>query len=142
MTRAPRTVDLDRVIASAPVNADAAHAVGRGGEPPVLAKRGTIDNHYALEPTKPLCRQNPDLRGVRFGRFTVVGYLGKRNRKQPALRLVRCACGVFEHRRAAAIKNPENLGDRCIECWELVYLKKEDFHRRTGRWPTDEELEP
>lgn len=67
----------------------------------------------------------PDLRGIRFGRFTVVGLAIKPKEKlgsdKPAAWVCRCDCGIFEHRRAKAIRNPSNSGDSCQACRQIAY---------------------
>ena len=74
--------------------------------------------------------QSIDLTGQRFGRFTVVGYLGPvgktlgKGRKRMALWLVRCACGAFEQRGARALRNPANADDCCGDCRNLKFLRQ------------------
>lgn len=58
--------------------------------------------------TKTFC----NLKGVRFGRFTVVGL----SRDVKARWVVRCACGTYEMRTAKAIKNELNTVDCCEKC--------------------------
>lgn len=69
-----------------------------------------------------------DLRGKKFGRFTVVG-IARDIRRQW---VVRCACGTYSTRSAKAIKNPENVQDRCEHCRHVAFLKREEVWRRTG----------
>jgi hypothetical protein len=69
-----------------------------------------------------------DLRGKRFGRFTVVGIYAEK----PALWVVRCDCGTYCTRKAKAIQNPANDFDRCTVCRDLLHLRRSDVFRRTG----------
>jgi hypothetical protein len=61
-----------------------------------------------------------DLTGIKFGRFTVVGYLRDMRKRW----LVRCVCGAFESRTAKAIRNPKNEEDRCQICRHTAHLRK------------------
>lgn len=56
--------------------------------------------------------QHGDLTGITFGRFTVIGL----SSELPGRWVVKCGCGGFETRRAAAIKNPNNSHDSCRAC--------------------------
>ncbi len=70
-------------------------------------------------PTRDLPRGTVDLRGIHFGRFTVVGLssqLRPSNSSRGAAWVVRCNCGNFAHRTAKAIRNPNNSTDSCEEC--------------------------
>lgn len=71
----------------------------------------------------------PDLRGFKFGRFTALGMAVD----HPKRWVVRCACGIYSLRSAKAIRNPSNSMDCCNECRHLLFLKREEFWRRTGR---------
>jgi hypothetical protein len=95
------------------------------------------EKHWKDNPPRciPFVRQttNPqsvDLTGTRYGRMTVVGYLGPvgktlgKSRKRMGLWLVRCACSAFEQRSTRAIKNPENSDDCCGDCRHLKYLQQ------------------
>lgn len=70
-----------------------------------------------------------DLTGVKFGRFTVLG-------RHTASKhwVVRCSCGVHSLRKGKAVKNPSNSVDRCDECRHLVFLRRENIHKRDGVW--------
>ena len=68
-----------------------------------------------------------DLTGVKFGRMSVVGYLGRGSWQ------CRCSCGNFTSRRAKAIRNKNNNVDACVECREVAYIKKTYDYIKTGK---------
>lgn len=74
--------------------------------------------------TPPPMRQTPHdapkLVGIRFGRFTVLGM----HKTLPGSWVVRCSCGDFEIRKAKAIRNPNNFGDRCVKCRNVAFERK------------------
>lgn len=69
----------------------------------------------------------PDLKGVKFGRFTVLGWIGGGKWQ------VRCSCGNYAARKTKAIRNPKNNNDCCELCRELLFLKREDTRKRTNK---------
>lgn len=112
---------FDAVLASTPQGAIAGRVTSKGVhyEPDV-----DFDTHLhwdAPPPKKPIpeaANNFEDMTGRKFGRFTVFGYFGKLNPKKKALWIVRCVCGDYELRHAAAIKNaPPN--DCCRVCFDL-----------------------
>ncbi len=78
-----------------------------------------------------------DLTGEKFGFFTVLGKhtTGKIGGK--VMWAVRCSCGKYETRRKKSIENPNNQYDRCGDCRELSFLKREEAFRRTGHNKVD-----
>lgn len=65
-----------------------------------------------------------DLSGIKLGELKVIGKAAGRKGW-----VVRCNCGMYEIRRAKAIQNKENWGDRCCLCLHLAYLKRKgDFN--------------
>lgn len=78
--------------------------------------------------TQPELRKNVpksiNLAGIKFGRFTVVGL----SKHKSGTWVVRCACGAYEDRKAKAIRNPENFGDRCTKCRAVAQ------ERRSYEW--------
>jgi hypothetical protein len=125
-----------KILASAPVNKQAAKVLG-GGEHWV--PRWRPDNVLRWDaPPKMKAVPNgvPNLVGIRFGRFTVIGLLDCEN-KDKAKWVCRCVCGTYEHRSAKAIRNPINVNDRCRHCGYLWNLKRRSFFERTGKWPED-----
>lgn len=133
------TVDYQALATSAPINRDAAIArdgVSRQGYEP--AKK-IVQRHWsAPPPLQPMPEGVVNRAGIKFGKFTVVGYL-ERNKKKGSLWLVRCTCGDYESRRGKAIDNPENAWDCCEKCRHVMTLRRSDHFRRTGKnKPIDE----
>lgn len=120
----------DRLLASSPVNRQAARVLGGGVhyEPKIKA-------HHRSWDAPPVMRQVPKdapaLVGMVSGRLTVVGLLAETSAHQAAW-VVRCTCGKYETRTAKAIRNPKNVGDRCYHCRHLEYLKHQDNRRQFG----------
>ncbi len=123
----------DRIAASVPANRMTSQVTGKGEhwEP----KKKIVQHHWDTPPAVIDPPSFLDLRGHRFGRFTVVGHLGKMaagiNAKP--MWLVRCTCGDYESRTAKACRNVANAADCCDKCRELLHLKREEYFRRTGR---------
>ena len=67
-----------------------------------------------------------DLTGKTQGRLKVIGYFGKKHW------LVKCNCGRYETRKAPAIKNPNNRGDRRQICRHLAFQKRNQEFLMTG----------
>lgn len=113
-----------------PVNKTAALVIGKG----VAYLPGKIDAdriHSELCPPirRHLLLTSDDLTGTRLGRLAVVGMHAKKNGRW----VVRCDCGIFEIRTAKGLRNPENRGDRCVECWKVAGAKKHHHYLTTGR---------
>lgn len=66
-----------------------------------------------------------NLTGTRFGRFTVIGMARLWKKKDRALWVARCACGMYETRSARAVKNARNVDDCCEQCRKV---KVANFH--------------
>jgi hypothetical protein len=131
---------FDKLLASRPVDSAAARTMARGVhyEPDkvIVQRHWTAPQKCSLI-TEQL-RSNVqfvDVTGESFGRFTVIGYLGKYSKKGPAYWLVRCACGDYESRTSKAVRNPENRGDRCEKCRHLTYLKRREVYLRNPTAP-------
>lgn len=74
-----------------------------------------------------------DLTGKRRGRLTVFGVLeGKTD-----MWCVRCDCGKYAIRRTKSLKKEDDGIDRCSLCQHFLYLRRDEFYRRTGK---DKEL--
>jgi hypothetical protein len=74
--------------------------------------------------------------GRKFGRFTVVGLAADYNPKKGARWAVKCACGDYETRKAAAINNPSNVVDCCRKCDHLWMVRKN--YNRLGPRPIED----
>lgn len=118
-----------------PVNSTAARVLGRGTHFDSGVKHGDAIYQDTPLPTRkpgPSARKDPsfiDLCGVQFGRFRVIGLSATASGRW----VVRCACGIYSLRSAKAIRNPNNDMDCCAECRNLLFLKRAELKRRTGR---------
>jgi hypothetical protein len=119
---------LDDLHARRPIDKTAAMVLAKG-ESFVSKKKIVAVHRDAPIKTKPTPYNSEDLTGAQFGSFTVCGLSVNHKGKW----VVRCRCGRWSLRRAAAIKNPANEGDCCEECRQLVYLRRSEYFRRTGR---------
>lgn len=121
-----------RILTSDPVDRTAARVMRPGIHWEPKLNPGCIEHWKDRPPTLPAPR--PDLTGTTFGRFTIVGYLGRKGNKTNKARwLARCACGAYEARRARTIR--ETCGeDMCIACRAVGAL-------RTGRAKTETTFE-
>ena len=128
---------LDRILSSNPVNATASRVTSKGihweSQNPPPEYHWHSDAPPKLKPVggngSPLF---VDLTGVRQGRLTVIGYLGKLNPKASARWLVRCDCGDYEARSARAIKQHRGNDEAC--CWNCDHLLK----IKAGHWKPKE----
>lgn len=138
-----RTVDFSRIAASAPLNRTAASVTSESRDCYVSkAKMGSA--HFGepprmREPTslEKINVQWTDLRGRKFGHFTVLGIFVPRQPGKLAVQLwvVRCVCGDYETRRSKAILNPENNRDRCGHCRQTEYLRNLESKKAHGIIP-------
>lgn len=121
------------IYARKPVNKTAARVVGAGTSYDCPVQINELEQDTPI-PTKKVMDNQPDLTGVRRGRFTVVGLYAE---SQPGKTkwVVRCDCGRYTLRGNRAIKNAENSQDRCHHCRHLVHLKRKDHMNRYGKWP-------
>ena len=94
----------------------------------------TADQRVPHELRNPLsiAPEHRRLIGHKFGRMTVLGMSFERA-KDHALWSVRCGCGIYTLRSAKAIRNPNNNWDCCEACRHLLYLKRKDIWKRTGK---------
>ena len=113
-----------------PVNSTAARVVSRGVH--YDSSKKIVQRHWDVPPPVRPVPKDPslqDLTGVKFGRFTVLGFYAEGN----GLWVVRCACGDYETRRTKSIKNPNNDQDRCENCRQLVELRRRAEFIATGK---------
>jgi hypothetical protein len=122
-----RTAVIGKVYTPVPVNGDAARVMRPGEHFDSKFMRASMEV-FDAPPTvvTPLPPRVEDLRGVRFGRFTVLGYHGAKRW------VVRCACGMFALRRTKAIKNEFNGEDRCEYCRATFVLREGRLPNRTN----------
>jgi hypothetical protein len=129
-----QTVDYNVLAASAPINAQAARDVSpeRNGYAP--NKRFGGDHWDAPPETIRIPWKLESLVGLKVGRLVVTGLLDAKNLKGKGAKwLCRCLCGNYTSRRAKALKNPANDGDRCDLCRHNVFLQREQFYLRNGK---------
>jgi hypothetical protein len=69
----------------------------------------------------------PDLRGQKFGAFTVQRWIGTAGRWE-----VVCICGVKEVRTTRAVRNLNNTFDACVDCRKPVGKLRSDIFKETG----------
>lgn len=127
------------IHARIPINKTAARVVSAGEQYVPNKKHGSYLHSELPLPTRRIPSDAPDLRGIRFGSFRVVG-LGEQGvgRRGNAPWVVRCDCGRYEHRTAKAIRNPRNTEDACNICRHTAFLKRRMAYleaKREGREP-------
>jgi|TARA_R110000782_G_C14567462_1_gene386936 hypothetical protein len=108
-----------------PVNRAAALVTGKGFK---YKSSKIIDSFHSISPS-PIDRKKCDYLRLRKGRLTVLGYLLNKTSKL----VVRCDCGIYTVRTVKAVNNQYNKADMCQECKHLIYLKKYEIYRRTGK---------
>lgn len=91
---------------------------------------------YECPDLKPVLPNSVDLRGIQWGRLTVVGLLAH-SRSSNAAWVCRCACGRFEVRTAKAIRLRVNPDEGCQQCDYVRHIRRRAYFDRHGRWPED-----
>ena len=125
---------MKSIYSLAPVNATAARVVSSGQhyEPSKVITNLDTDLPIKTRPVTATLLKDPnftDLTGIMFGRFTVIGLEANSN---GGLWVVRCQCGRYATRRSKAIRNKNNIVDRCEHCRHLAHKKRNELWRRTG----------
>ncbi len=125
---------MHKIYSSAPINKTAAIVTGAGEHYTPNKKIQTGDSDFPIKSRNPNSSEKAsdnftDLTGVKYGRFTVIGISAEHHGKW----VVRCVCGVYTTRKTKAIKNKNNNLDRCEACRHAMFLKREEYFRRTGR---------
>lgn len=122
---------LDGVFTSFPANKTAARVVARGIHYTPPERRRPADAVYSdeLPLIVNLPRDEPNYAGLRIGRLTVIGYIGdhldKDGQSKHSRWLVRCLCGVYEHRRGRGIRRLMASSDQwTAACWECQNLER------------------
>lgn len=123
-----RTMNLDAVLASAPLNREASTVRDGQGEhwspdiPPSV-------RHFKAppQPVAVLPAVSMDLTGRKIGRLTVIrfhGYSGDGKAKWPLQNwLVRCTCGDYELRRADRLRKMADPDACCFICQRARQLR-------------------
>lgn len=112
-------MNWDRVITSSPINADAAKAASGGGEQPREFKSSSSLTSRTPLPMLASITSGIDYTGHKRGRLTVVGLLDKRKAGvsgEGGRWVVRCACGLYEVRRAAFLLRGDEADCMCSVC--------------------------
>lgn len=78
----------------------------------------------------PIFHPSP-LKGLRNGRITVIGQLEE---NKPSKLLCKCVCGRYVMRTAKGMKRFKENPDVCSKCYGLALMKRNEHHRRTGKW--------
>jgi hypothetical protein len=119
---------IDDIYARRAVNTTAARVLAKGthfvGDKKIL----TADSELPIK-TRALPHNMEDLRGVNFGRMTVIGVAADAKGRW----VVKCSCGVYTLRSTKAVKNPANEIDCCEQCRHLRHLKEKDKFLRTHK---------
>jgi hypothetical protein len=119
-----------KIVASSPVNRTAALVVSRGVS---WNSKLPLENPYDSEtpiPTSFMPRGLKDLRGIVFGRLTVIGYFGRKKKgKGTQARhrwVVKCFCGTYTVRRQTTLikLRTRNDNDCCDRCKHLDRIRK------------------
>lgn len=131
-----------------PVDRVAARVVGNGVDwtPNKVIQTGDSDLPLPIFPTYNI--KNPQHRrevqsmvGRKRGRLTIIGLAVTQGAKNKGARYVaRCVCGIYTYRKAKNFKNNSDEFDGCERCRELLFLKREEVKRRTGKWVDWKEL--
>jgi len=132
--------DKRDIHSRAPVDKQAARVVFFGGEHWDHKKKITCISQATPLQIKRVRPNEPDLTGIKFGRFVVLGALAQKAGANGRAWVVRCECGTYETRRAKAIRNPNNALDRCQHCRELAHVKRSYIHDKTGKDLTWDQL--
>jgi hypothetical protein len=141
---------FDAVLASVPQDATAGKVTSRGVhyDPKIDVKARKYSDVPTHSDAPSKCVPVPNvpnfvnLTGRKFGRLTVVGYLGRLNPKneKKSSWLCRCVCGDYATRKAASIKNPNNAEDCCAKC--LAWRVTKRRYEREGARPVHDFFEP
>lgn len=120
-----KTIDYDRLASSRPINTDAGLAYSGSGEhwePKGRINEDVFDTPPKMARTLPRDATHlPDLRGVRTGRLTVVGWSTERKARW----VCRCVCGGYVFRTTRSIRQQKHeVGDRCGRCEKTLTLQR------------------
>lgn len=117
-----------------PINATAARVVSTGTHYTPNKRHGSqvFDVRPPIRQETRRDRSVPgyrNLSGVRRGRLVAVGLAESAGIKW----VMRCDCGSYVIRTNKAVCNEANGADACEECRHLLYLKRNELYRRTGK---------
>lgn len=134
--------DLDKVISSAPINRTAAMVTSKNRVPLYKPKLNGTEVFTDIKPPIQNVVVENDLTGLRVGRLVVIGVYANPNPSKNTRRLwvCRCDCGMFVTRKTKVVSNPANFIDRCLDCRNLLHLKRQDRRNSTGKWVDPSEI--
>lgn len=89
---------------------------------PDLSATGRADSELPIQTTQVPFRAR-DLTGLKFGRFTVIGFHSKKKNSTGGVKfqrwVVKCACGIYSVRRGNAILSNKDPNESCDRCFHL-----------------------
>ena len=124
---------MKNISGMTPINKTAALVTQKSPEYESLKRIQNVESRNPL-PIRPMTQNefnNPKIKnviGLSIGRLLAVG-----KHANSKGYVCRCSCGTYCIRQAKAILNKNNTQDRCEECRHLVYLKRSEVKRRTGK---------
>ena len=127
-----KTNPLVRIQTAVPVDGKAAAVTRRGFK--YEPRLRVVDSSLPLPMRKIDWKLRNNLEFIDFtgfikGRLTVLGLSPSRGNDKQARWVCRCQCGRYVVRTVKALKNLNNVDDKCKECYHLDYLKKADTWR-------------
>jgi hypothetical protein len=121
---------FDKLAVSRPINKAAASVMSSGESYNFVQKDADV-HHLWKTPPKMIAPAThtgqEDLRGKRFGRFTVLGVLDVPAGAGGRPWVVKCVCGNYTTRRRKAMFNPTNQDDCCNECRNTKNLREKSL---------------
>lgn len=126
-----KKTDYECIAISDPINKTAKRVV-QSGEHFDFNQENMISSTDPI-PVKDFPGQKDhDLTGEKFGRLKVIGYYGKGSGTRTGKWVVKCLCGNYELRRAAALKKTtgNDCGSMCYSCDQ-----KEGYRRNRKNQP-------
>ena len=131
----------DRIASSAPVNATAARALSTKGVAEPEPNFGAMAHWDAPPKTFPPPAGTAHRIGKKYGKLTVMGYLGSSpNQGRASQWLVRCLCNRYELRTGKAVERA-TPHDECHRCRKMTGLqrgaRRQAHFDRFGAWPND-----
>lgn len=126
--------NFDFVFTNKPVNGSAAAVLCKGEHFDPDKKPGCYHSLSPLDTLKFTGLQKDDLTGRKFGKFKVIGFVGKGAKL--GRWLVKCQCGMYEIRTGKTLKNytgtieARRSRTMCHECAYLEMIKTDEYKNR------------
>lgn len=111
---------------SKPVNITAALISQEGEHYKIKKDPNKYSSKNPIEVIEFTGQPDANMKGLRFNKFFVVGYLGCRNGTASSRGswLVKCDCGTYENRsRKALLKKHEDNTNQCASCDDISHLR-------------------